>query len=320
MSNRTITAVPGILVGHATDADNRTGCTAVLCPDNWTGGVAVPGFAPGSREVELLRPECIAQSIHGLLLAGGSAFGLRAADGVVRFLREQRRGIVMPHAVIPLVSAAVIYDLDMNRRPGELPDEAMGYAAAAAASAGAVAQGSVGAGTGARCGRLFQLAPGKDRSAKGGLGSALVRHNGALAGALVVVNALGNVHHPENGEFLAGGRDGKGRPLGRDAVLAALAGEALPRGATVLSVVAVNTPLDKVGAGRLARMAAAGIARTVRPAHLLYDGDAVFALAPLESGAGTCEGPWSESLMGALAAEAVAQAAAAAVCPGGTHG
>ena len=135
MSNTTLTAIDGLLAGHATDDRNHTGCTAILCPQGFTPGIAVPGFAPGCRETELMRPESQVDTVHGLLLAGGSAFGLAAADGVMRFLREQGHGFAMPHGVIPIVPGAVIYDLDMNARPGVLPHADMGYAAARAASA-----------------------------------------------------------------------------------------------------------------------------------------------------------------------------------------
>ena len=149
MSNTTLTAIDGLLAGHSTDDRNHTGCTAILCPQGFTPGIAVPGFAPGCRETELMRPESQVDTVHGLLLAGGSAFGLAAADGVMRFLREQGHGFAMPHGVIPIVPGAVIYDLDMNARPGVLPDADMGYAAARAASAAPLAEGAVGAACGA---------------------------------------------------------------------------------------------------------------------------------------------------------------------------
>ena len=314
MPNQTLTAVPGILVGHATDAAKGTGCTAVLCPKGCTPGLYVPGFAPGSRETELLRPESTVDAVHGILLSGGSAFGLAAAEGVVRFLRERGHGFTMPHGVIPLVPGAVIYDLDGNRAPGVLPDAAMGYAAASAADSAPVPRGGVGAGTGARCGRMFAMGNGPDRSEKSGLGSAIAQYKGLMAAALVVVNALGNVHDPDTGRFLAGGRDRAGAPLPPEAVLTALAGEEFPSTNTVLAVVATNAPLDKVQCSRFTRMAGAGIARSLRPAHLLYDGDIVFGLAsrhPLPRDTA----PWTESLIGALGAEAVARATADAVSP-----
>lgn len=311
MRNESITAIPGILAGHATDGENRTGCTVVLCPGGATPGVAMPGFASGSRETELLKAESLIDAVHGIVLSGGSAFGLASADGVVRWLREKGHGLVMPHGVIPLVSGAVLYDLDMNRRAGFLPDADMGYAAAAAASGGPLEQGAVGAGAGARCGRLFHQFDGADRSAKSGLGTALVDRHGILAGAVVAVNAMGNVHDPETGVFLEGGRRADGSALTGDDVYRALAGDPMPESNTVLAVVAVNVPLSKVQANRLARMAAAGLPRAIRPAHLPYDGDVVFALSPRP--ARPVPGPWSESLLGAMGADAVARAAANAV-------
>lgn len=317
MSNTTLTAVPGLLAGHATDPSNHTGCTAVLCPQGFTPGIAVPGFAPGCRETELMRPESQVDTVHGLLLAGGSAFGLAAADGVMRFLREQGHGFPMPHGTIPIVPGAVIYDLDLNGRPGVLPDAAMGYAAARAASGAPLAEGAVGAACGARCGRLFGLcrdAAGKplDLSDKSGLGSVCLERRGLQVAALVVLNALGNVYDAR-GRFLAGGRYADGRPVPHEQALDALAGE-IPAGNTVLTVVATNVPLDKTRCSRLARMAATGLARHIIPAHLLFDGDIVFALAsqqPLPEGCG----PWNESLLGALAADAVAAAVCRAARP-----
>ncbi|MDR1045241.1 MAG: P1 family peptidase [Candidatus Adiutrix sp.] len=311
MSNQTLTAIPGLLAGHAADADQSTGCTAILCPAGFTPGLAVPGFAPGCRETELMRPESLVEVVHGLLLSGGSAFGLSAADGLVRFLREQGHGLVMPHGTIPIVPGAVIYDLDGNRKPGLLPDAAMGYAAARDASAAPLPRGRVGAGTGARCGRLYSL-EGPDRTSPGGLGSSLVEYRGVLVGAVVVVNALGNVHDPGTGICVAGGRDESGRFFDRETSYAVLAGDAVPRSNTVLTVVASNIPLDKTATSRLARMAATGLARTIRPAHLTYDGDIVFALSPKEAPKGFT-GSWSENLLGAMGGEAVALAVLDAV-------
>ncbi len=314
MINQTPTAIAGIVVGHATSRENGTGCTVLLCPEGFTPGLAVPGFAPGSRETELMRPESLVGVVHGILLTGGSAFGLGAADGVVRYLQERGHGFVMPHANIPIVPAAVIYDLDGNAAPGVLPDAAMGYAAAAGASADPVERGAVGAGTGARCGRMF-MAGGRDCSAQAGVGAWCMECRGVQVGALVVVKPWGNIHDPETGEFLAGARDTHGRPHGPEEIHAALAGEDLPPSNTGLVIVATNVPLDKVQTSRLARMAAAGIPRAIRPAHLVYDGDIVFALAskrPLPRDAG----PWTENLLGALGAEAVGKAITTAVTAG----
>lgn len=309
--NDTLTAVEGLLVGHATDAINHTGCTAVLCPEGFTPGLAVPGFAPGCRETELMRPESLVDRVHGLMLAGGSAFGLAAADGLMRFLSERGKGFVMPHGVVPIVGGAVIYDLDMNGRPGALPDAAMGYAAAENSSDRPVEQGSTGVGTGARCGRLF-FARGEQALWKSGLGSAAERHGGVIVAAMTVVNALGNVHDPATGAFLAGGRRPDGTPFGEAELRESLAGGDAPASNTVLTVVATNAPLDKAQTSRLARMAGTGLARCLRPAHLTLDGDIVFALAsrrPLPAGVG----PWTEDLLGSMGADAVARAVVAAV-------
>ena len=307
--NTTLTAIPGLLVGHATDKQSRTGCTAILLPDGFTPGISVPGFAPGSRETELMRPQSPIEALHGILLAGGSAFGLAAADGVVQFLRERGCGRATRFASVPLVAGAVIYDLDTNANPGFLPDASMGYAAAMAAASTPVEQGRVGAGTGASCGRLFRILPGGCVAASG-LGTCVEERNGIMVGALVVVNALGNVHDPDTGEWLAGGVDASGRPYGREDMLTALSGE-VPSNNTVLAVVATNVPLDKTQASRLAHMAGAGMARSVRPAHLSQDGDMVFALAsrrPLPASFS-----WTENLLGEMAARAVARATVACV-------
>lgn len=310
--NMTLTAVPGLLTGHATDEKNHTGCTAILCPEGFTPGVTVPGFAPGSRETELMRTDSLVDAVHGILLAGGSAFGLSAADGVVRFLRESGYGLAMPHARIPIVPGAVLYDLDGNRQPGILPDAAMGYQAAQAADASPVRQGRVGAGTGARCGRLFSLGVGSDRTSPAGLGSAAITRYGVTVAALVVVNALGNLYDPDTGAWLAGGVDASGMPLNQDALYAALAGDTIPTSNTVLSVVATSARLDKAATNRLARMAAAGLPRAIRPAHLTFDGDVVFALS---SRADTAPRGCNENLLGTLGAEVIARAAASAVQP-----
>lgn len=309
----TLTAVPGLLVGHAADEGHGTGCTVVLCPEGRTPGVHVPGFAPGSREIELMRAESVVDVVHGLALAGGSAFGLAACQGVARLLTERGCGLAMPDGRIPLVPGAVIYDLDGNPGAGMVPYTALGYEAAARASALPVAQGRVGAGRGARCGRLFSRIAGLERpTAPGGVGSAACAWNGLIVGALVVVNALGNVHDPDTGEWLAGGVDNEGRRLPDEILYAALAGE-IPRGNTVLAVVGVSAPLDKTAANRVARMAAAGLPRAIRPAHLLFDGDVVFALAPKPSPEWAKPPTHVENLLGALGAEAVARAAARAV-------
>ncbi|MEW5725219.1 MAG: P1 family peptidase [Thermodesulfobacteriota bacterium] len=298
----TLTDVPGVLVGHATDRENLTGCTAVLCPGGAVCGVDVRGFAPGSLETPLLDPVNRVEEAHGLLLTGGSAYGLAAAAGVVRRLTEMGCGLDTLYARIPLVPGAVIYDLNFNQSRGPGPD--LGYQAAAAASDGPVVQGCVGAGAGATCGKLA----GFDRAMKTGLGSAGARTGELVVAALAVVNPLGDVLDPDTGETLAGVRTPDGSALaGALEVLQNLTSllQTPPPDNTVLGVVATNARLTKVGAARLARMASAGIARAVRPAHLLFDGDVVFSLA-------TGKGPaMDENIVGALGAEALARAIAA---------
>lgn len=300
----TLTSVPGILVGHTTDTSSHTGCTAILCPEGFTPGIHVPGFAPASRETELMYPEALVESVHGLCLSGGSAFGLAAATGVVRFLREQHVGFETPFARVPIVPGAAIFDLDLNTAPGTLPDEAMGYAAAMAASDRPVEQGAVGAGTGARCGRVA----GFEHPAKSGLGSWGIQRGDVIVSALVVLNALGNVYDPDTGAWLAGGHDDAGRRLEGEALYKLLGTQEVEsRLNTVLVAVATNAPLSKVGASRLARMSGTGLARVLRPVHMLFDGDIVFALSAKE-------GPHAgENLLGVMGAEAVARAAVSAI-------
>ncbi|MFH1137467.1 MAG: P1 family peptidase [Pseudomonadota bacterium] len=300
----TLTDVKGILVGHATDVENHTGCTAILCPEGATAGVHVPGFAPGSRETELLHPLAQVEEIHGVLLTGGSAFGLAAATGTMRFLTEKGYGLPTLYARVPLVPAAVIYDLNFNQTLGK-PDEEMGYRAAENASDRPVVQGCVGAGTGCTAGKLA----GFDRAMKSGLGSFSLTLGEVRIGALVVANPMGAVVDAETGETLAGmlTPDRKAiTPASRMIRDMAALMAPPPVSNTVLAVVAVDADLTRVQAARLARMASVGLARAIRPAHLLYDGDTVFALA-------TRTGPTVDlNVLGALAAEATAQAAALA--------
>ena len=299
----TLTSIPGLLVGHAANEEHRTGCTAILCPEGAVAGVDVCGFAPGSRETELLNPMARVDEIHGLLLTGGSAFGLAAATGVVRWLSEKGYGLPTLYARVPLVPAAVIYDLNFNQSLG-MPDEAMGYAAAANASNAPVVQGCVGAGTGATCGKMV----GFERAMKTGLGSAVINAGDFQVAALAVVNPLGNVLDPDTGEILAGVRTPDGLHLGDPAeVFKDMADLIKPPDTsnTVLVAVATDARLNKIQVARVARMASAGMARAVRPAHLLYDGDTVFCLA-------TGQGPAAdENIVGALAADVLALAVAA---------
>jgi L-aminopeptidase/D-esterase-like protein len=315
-----ITAVPGIRVGHATDPKGLTGCTVVLCEKGAVGGVDQRGGAPGTRETDLLRPMHLVQEVHAVLLAGGSAYGLAAADGVMRYLEERGAGFDARVAKVPIVPAAILFDLDLGD-PKARPDAAMGYAACQSATDGPVAEGNVGAGTGATAGKIL----GSGRAMKSGLGSAAVDLGGGLVvGTLVAVNPLGDVIDPRTGEILAGARK---RGLGRSAtsdepadtlsVMRSMIGKAALRFAasnTVIGVVATNARLTKEQANKVAQMAQDGIARAIRPAHTLFDGDTLFALSTGNKHADV-------NLIGAYAAEvvaeAIARAARAAVSAGG---
>jgi L-aminopeptidase/D-esterase-like protein len=266
--------VPGVLVGHATDREGLTGCTVVLFEEPYAVvGVDVRGSSPGTRETDRLGPTGTVRRTHALLLTGGSAFGLAAAEGVVRFLEERGVGLDVGVARIPLVSAAVLFDLVVGS-PEARPDPVMGYEAAKSAKSGDFAQGSVGVGTGATVGKVL----GMERSMKGGVGSASVGVGGDLVvGALAAVNAFGEVRDPESGRILAGPRQDDGT-LG-DTVR--LLPEAVSRMRwaenTTLGIVATNADLSKNGANKIAQMAHDGLARVVHPVHTTVDGDVVFA-------------------------------------------
>jgi L-aminopeptidase/D-esterase-like protein len=300
--NQTLTDVPGIRVGHQTHLEGATGCTVVLCPPGTVGGVDQRGGAPGTRETDLLRPMHLVETVDAIVLSGGSAYGLAAADGVMRYLEEQRIGFQAGGGfLVPIVPAAILYDLDIGT-PGIRPDAAMGYAAAAAASAEPVAQGSVGAGAGCRIGMMM----GSQFATKGGIGSASIDlGDGLVVAALVAANAFGDVLD-EQGEIMAGLRqppDGA-TFAGMMNVMRSMVGMVdTPRSRenTVIGVVATNARLTKEGANKVAQMAHDGLARAVQPAHTLFDGDILFALA-------TGQIPANVNAIGAFAAEAVAQA------------
>ena len=301
----TITAVPGIEVGHATDLEGLTGCTVVLCREGAVGGVDQRGGAPGTRETDLLRPLHMVDRVHAIVLAGGSAFGLAAADGVMRYLEEQDVGVDTGAAKVPIVSAAILFDLALGD-PGARPDSAMGYAACLVASDDVVAEGTVGAGTGAALGAVL----GPERAMKSGLGSGAVSlGEGLVVGAVMAVNAFGDVVDPDSGEILAGARSPKtNEPADTLAVMRDRAGsDVFGAGSqTVIGVVATNAKLTKEEVNKVAQMAQDGVARTVRPAHTMYDGDTLFALAT-----GLVEA--DVNLVGAYAAEVVAEAVVRAV-------
>ncbi|TAK56859.1 MAG: peptidase S58 family protein [Dehalococcoidia bacterium] len=276
MESGSITDVTGIRVGHWTDRRAATGCTVVLPDKPAVAGGDVRGGAPGTRETDLLRPGRLVERVNAIVLAGGSAYGLAAADGAVRFLAERGRGYVIASGVVPIVPAAILFDLGIGRAD-RWPTADAGYRAAAKA-ARRTAEGNVGAGTGATVAKAL----GREGAVKGGLGTASERgHNGLIAGALAAVNAVGDIIDPATGRTIAAPRrdDGSfddtteilrdGRASAREAV-----GEN-----TVLVVVATNAALTKEQANRLATVCHDGIARTVRPAHTQADGDAVFVLA-----------------------------------------
>lgn len=303
-----ITDVPGIRVGQAQNLQALTGCTVVLCDERAVGGVSQRGGAPGTRETDPLRPMHLVQKVDAVVLSGGSAFGLESATGVVRYLEEQGRGFDVRILKVPIVPAAILFDLAVGQSDIR-PDAAMGYAACEAATRAAPVQGNVGAGTGATVGK--SLGPGA--AMKSGVGTAsLGIGSGIVVGALAAVNAFGDVIDPNTGRTLAGARradphnrDGRERFADAMTVLAQQAGSpGREFGAgenTIIAVVASNARLDKEDTNKVAEMAHDGIARTIRPAHTMFDGDTVFALS-------TGVVPADASIVGAFAAEALAWA------------
>ena len=301
-----ITDVPGILVGHSTNLDAATGCTVVLCPQGAVGGVDVRGSAPGTRETDLLRPGNLVQQVHAVLLSGGSAYGLDAASGVMRYLEERDIGYRIGAGVVPIVPAAIIFDLGLvthSVRPG--PDD--GYAACVNASDAPPDEGSVGAGTGATVGKTM----GREHATKGGVGTASVDLDGLVVGALAVVNAVGDVVDPETGQVLAGPRDEERREFLRSVDVLAGAVEAPVLASptnTTLAVVATNATLNKEQANKLAQVGHDGLALAIRPCHTMADGDVVFALATGES-----DEPVNMNRLCSAATTAVARAIVSAI-------
>ena len=301
-----ITDVAGIQVGHFTETRRPTGCTVILTPEGAVGGVDVRGAAPGTRETDLLSPLNAVEKVHAVLLAGGSAFGLDAAGGVMHWLEERGVGVQVGPARVPIVPAAILFDLwvgDATIRP----DAQAGYAACEAASTQPPAEGNVGAGTGASVGKLFGI----HRAMRGGIGTASVRVGAITVGALVAVNAIGDVVDPATGQVVAGARTADGKSL-LGSMQALMRGELpahLQAGmATTLGVVATDAVLSKAQANKVAQMAHDGLARSINPVHTQTDGDTLFALATGASGL-----PGNVTLIGALAAEVMAVAVLRAV-------
>ncbi|HEX5951229.1 MAG TPA: P1 family peptidase [Actinomycetota bacterium] len=281
-----ITRVPGIRVGHATDETALTGCTVVLCPPGTIGSGEVRGGAPGTRETDLLRPGMLVEEVDAVLLTGGGAFGLSAADGVMKWLEERGIGFEMDVVKVPIVPAAVLFDLGVGD-PRVRPNPSAGYAACHAASE-EVVEGSVGAGTGATVAKIRGLS----HAMKGGIGTASAEEDGLIVGALVAVNALGEIVD-DDGAVLVGARGGDDE--GPDAAEP-------PPGNTTIGAVATNAALSRERAHLLALAAHDGLARAIRPSHTIWDGDTVFTLAT-----GEVEAPQArvEELAERVVAEAI---------------
>jgi L-aminopeptidase/D-esterase-like protein len=305
--NNALTDVPGIKVGHATNEEALTGCTVVLCQDGAVGGVDQRGGAPGTRETDSMQPMHLVQTAHAIVLAGGAAFGLEAATGVVRYLEEQGIGFDVQVARVPIVPAAVLFDLAVGDAAVR-PDAAMGYAACQAANGGVVAEGNVGAGSGATVGKIM----GMKQAMKAGLGTASVDlGEGLVVGAIVAVNAFGDVIDPQTGQIIAGARSLDGTGFADTlAVMKSLVNKTPlefsgPQN-TVIGVVATSARFNKEEANKVAQMAQDGLARAIRPAHTMFDGDTLFALAT-----GSIEA--DINTVGAYAAEVMAEAIVRAV-------
>jgi len=301
-----ITDVAGLRVGHYTDTRRPTGCTVIIAEAGATGGVDVRGAAPGTRETDLLNPMNMVDKVHAIMLAGGSAFGLDAASGVMRYLEEKKIGFDVGVAHVPIVPSAILFDLGVGDASIR-PDAAAGYQACKSATADAPEEGNVGAGAGATVGKLY----GPKRAMKGGLGTASLTVAGVTVGAIVAVNAVGDVLDPSSGRILAGARTADGNML-LDTRAAVLAGD-LPKSmragaATTIGAVATDARLTKAQAQKIAGMAHDGLARAINPIHTMLDGDTIFALGTGASGKNA-----NVMLLGVMAAEAMAIAVQRAI-------
>jgi L-aminopeptidase/D-esterase-like protein len=313
--NNSLTDIPGIMVGHAQDDQALTGCTVVLCPGGAVGGVDQRGGAPGTRETDALHPMHLVQQVHAIVLSGGSAFGLDAATGVVRYLEEQGVGFHVGVARVPIVPSAILFDLNLGRADVR-PDAQMGYQACLNASKDPVAEGNVGAGAGASVGKILGI----QAAMKSGIGSASIEIGaGLLVAALVAVNAFGDIIDPDTGQIVAGARhiqtpSQSGKPDRRFADTMSVMKSLIEQGEmrfgarqnTVIGVVATNASLDKERINKVAQMAQDGLARSVCPAHTMLDGDTIFALSLGDQEADV-------NIIGAYAARVFAQAVARAV-------
>ncbi len=302
----TITDVTGIEVGHFTDTRRPTGCSVIIARAGAVAGVDVRGAAPGTRETDLLHPSNLVDRVHAIVLAGGSAWGLDAASGVMQWLEENNIGLKVGFGLVPIVPAAVLFDLavgDSSIRP----DARAGYQACLATSRQPPLSGNVGAGAGALVGKIFGL----QRAMRGGIGSASVCVDGITVGAIIACNALGDVIDPATGQLLAGARTADGSALlnSRAALLAGVASQAVLAGSnTTIGVIATDAILTKAQAQRLALVAHDGLARSINPVHSPFDGDTLFAI-----GTGLAGKSANLLLLGTMAAEVTAQAVVRAV-------
>ena len=300
-----LTDIPGLRVGHVSDYDALTGCTVVLCEGGAVGGVDIRGSATGTEEIGVFDPGHVTSHVHGIVLAGGSAFGLEAASGVRRYLEGRGVGYATAAATVPIVAAAILYDLAIGKSDAR-PTAAMGEAAAAAATGGAVGEGCVGAGTGATVGKALGIA----QAMKSGVGSFTVAlPGGVLVSALAAVNAYGDVRDPRSGAILAGARrtaESLEFADTNEVIKNRGAGAGLGGANTTLVVVATNAQLGKVQAGKRAQFGSQGVVRTISPIHTTFDGDVTFALS-----LGSMQA--DVNALGIAAAEAVAESVLRAV-------
>ena len=278
-----LTDIPGIKVGHATDLEGLTGCTVILCEGGAAAGVEIRGYATGTQEIDTLHPMHVTDRIHGLVLSGGSAFGLESASGVRRYLENKGIGFDARVARVPIVPAAILFDLGLGKASAR-PTREMGMTAAALANEGPVVEGNVGAGTGASVGKIHGMA----RAMKGGIGTATValegKYQGVLVSALAAVNAWGDVRDPATGKIIAGARASASSKEFVDTAKELKRGVRAPATAisnTTLVAVATNASLSKLEATRVAQLSHAGLTRAVWPAHTRIDGDVVFCLSPM---------------------------------------
>jgi L-aminopeptidase/D-esterase-like protein len=305
MVSKGLTAVEGLRVGHHTLSERPTGCTVVILDgDGAVAGIAQRGAAPGTVETDLLDPANMIDRINAIVLTGGSAYGIDARSGVLRYLEEKKIGYKIAGTVVPIVPGAVLMDLAFGGSSSIRPGADCGYRAASSASDAAVAEGNVGAGAGATVGKIA----GRERSMKAGLGtSAITLSNGLVVAALAAVNAIGDVIDPATGALIAGVRTEDGKRLADARVLIRsvmpVPGSAQPGANTTLAIVATNARFTKAEITRVALMADDGLARAVNPAHTTGDGDTVFAVAT-----GRWQGQAEISVVGALAAEALSEA------------